>query len=340
MDEVHHSEHIPKWKKDEIEDIKSKINEYPVVGLIGIHGLPSKQFQQMRQSLRDSVHIKVSKNTLIRRAIEESSDEVKSLEKYIDQETGLIFSNTNSFKIFKLLNSSKTPAPIKGGMISPKDIIVEKGPTSFPPGPIVGELQTAGIPAGIEGGKVVIRETKVVAKEGTVVSQKLAVMLARLEIFPLELGLELRVTLEDGTVLEGSDLSIDEALYTQNFISAAKQAFNLSVNAAYPTSTTIQALVAKAVSESRNLAVNGVIFSPDVMDILMYKAQSEMLALASVLSEEALDDDMKGLLGAQAAARKPATEEKAAPTDKEAEEETAEEVTEEDAAGGLGALFG
>lgn len=339
MDDVHHSEHIPRWKKNEIEDIKAKINEYSVVGLIGIHGLPSKQFQQMRSNLRDSVHIKVSKNTLIRRAMEESSDGIKSLEKYIDQETGLIFSNTNSFKIFRLLNSSKTPSPIKGGMVSPKDIVVEKGPTSFPPGPIVGDLQTAGIPAGIDGGKVVIRETKVVVKEGELVSQKLAAMLSRLEIFPLELGLDLRATFEDGTVLEGSDLLIDEALYTQNFITAAKQAFNLSVNTAYPTSTTIQALISKAVSESRNLAVNGVIFDPEVMDILMFKAQSEMFALARVLSDEALDDDLKGLLGAQAKAGQPAEEEKAGPAD-EAAEETAEEVTEEDAAGGLGALFG
>ena len=340
MDEVHHSEHIPQWKKDEIEEIKAKINEYHVVGLVGIHGLPSKQFQQMRSSLRDSVHIKVCKNSLMLRALDESSDELKPLQDYIDQETGIIFSNTNSFKIFKLLNSSKTPAPIKGGMISPVDITVEKGPTSFPPGPIVGDLQTAGIPASIDGGKVVIRETKVVAKEGEVVSQKLAAMLARLEIYPLELGLNLRATFEDGTLLKGSELEIDEALYTQNFMSAAKQAFNLSVNAAYPTSTTIQALVAKAVSESRNLAVNGVIFTPGVMDTLLSKSQGEMLALASLLSEEALDDDMKGLLGAQAAASQPSAEKKVAPADEEAEEETAEEVTEEDAAGGLGALFG
>ncbi|MCL7414667.1 MAG: 50S ribosomal protein L10 [ANME-2 cluster archaeon] len=342
MDDVHHSEHIPKWKKDEIEDIKAKINEYPVVGLVGIHGLPSKQFQQMRSSLRDSVLIKVCKNTLMRRAIEESSDEVKSLEKYIDKETGLIFSQTNSFKIFKLLNSSKTPSPIKGGMISPKDIIVEKGPTAFPPGPIVGELQTAGIPASIDGGKVVIRETKVVAKEGEVVSQKLASMLTRLEIYPLELGLDLRATFEDGILLEGSELEIDEALYSQNFTAAARQAFNLAVNAAYPTSATIQILLAKAVMESRNLAVNGVIFTHGVMDTLLSKAQSEMMALASILSDEALDDDMKAKLGAQAAVTPPesGSDEETAPTEEKAEEETAEEVTEEDAAGGLGALFG
>ncbi|MCD4815854.1 MAG: 50S ribosomal protein L10, partial [Methanosarcinales archaeon] len=50
MDAEHHSMHIPQQKKDEIEDIKAKIGQYSVVGLVGIHGMPSKQFQQMRSS--------------------------------------------------------------------------------------------------------------------------------------------------------------------------------------------------------------------------------------------------------------------------------------------------
>ena len=53
----------------------------------------------------------------------------------------------------------------KAGETAPEDIVIEKGPTSFKPGPIVGELQQAGIPAAIEGGKVRIRETKTVVKE-------------------------------------------------------------------------------------------------------------------------------------------------------------------------------
>ncbi len=340
MNEEHHSMHIPKWKKDEIRDIKSNIRDYPVVGLIGIHGLPSKQFQQMRSSIRDSVLIKVSKNSLITRALDESSEDIKPLKDYLDQETGLIFSNDNSFKLFKLLESSKTPAPIKGGMKSPKDITVEKGPTTFPPGPIIGELQSAGIPAAIEGGKVVIRETKVVAKEGEVVSQKLAAMLARLEIYPLELGLVLRGTFEDGMLFDASKLAIDEGKISFDFTTAARQAFNLAVNSAYPTRTTIQALLAKAASEARNLAVNAVIYEPDVMDILLSKAQGHVMALAGLVSDEALDDDLKAKMGAQAAVSQIEVEPEEEETAEEAEEEAAEEETEETAAEGLGALFG
>jgi len=337
MEEVHHSSHIPKWKIDEIEDIKTKIREYPVIGLVGIHGLPSKQLQKMRSNIRGTVFIKVCKNTLIRRALEESADEIKPLERYIDQEMGLVFSKENSFKLYKLLESSKTPAPIKAGMEAPVDIIVEKGPTAFPPGPIVGELQTAGIPARIEGGKVVIRERKVVAKQGEVVSQKLAAMLNRLEIFPLELGLEVKATFEDGILLDASNLAIDEAQYSRNFISAVQQAFNLSVNVAYPTKTTITALLVKAVSESRNLAVNAVIYEPEIMDLLLSKGQIQMLALACLVSDEALDEDLIARLGAQVAV----SHVEAKPQEVEEVSEVAEEeVTEDDAAGGLGALFG
>lgn len=343
MNEEHHSTHIPKWKTDEIEDIKAKIKEYPVVGLVGIHGLPSKQFQQMRSSLRDSVLIKVSKNTLIRRALDESSEDIKPMEDYLDQESGLIFTESNSFKLFKLLDGSKTPAPIKGGMAAPKDITVEEGPTEFPPGPIVGEFQSAGIPAAIDGGKVVIRETKVVAKEGEVVSQKLAAMLTRLEIFPLELGINLKGTFEDGVLFDASQLKIDETLYSQNFTSAAQQAFNLSVNAAYPTKANIETLLAKAAAESRNLAVNGVIFTPGVMDTLLSKAQGQMLALASIASDDALDDDLRGVLGAQAVvsqAEVKAEEETSAGEETAEEKVEEEEESEEAAAEGLGALFG
>ena len=340
MDIEHHSMHIPKWKKDEIRDIKSNIRDYPVVGLVGIHGMPSKQFQQMRSSIRDSVLIKVSKNSLITRALNECSGDIKPLGDYLDHETGLVFSNDNSFKLFRLLESSKTPAPIKGGMKSPKDITVEKGPTNFPPGPIIGELQSAGIPAAIEGGKVVIRETKVVAKEGEVVSQNLAAMLARLDIYPLELGLVLRSTFEDGMLFDASVLAIDEGKISLDFTTAASQAFNLAVNSAYPTSTTIQALLAKAASESRNLAVNAVIYEPGVMDILMLKAQGHVLALASLVSDEALDDDLKAKIGAGTTVSPDVVEPKEEETAGEVEEEGAPEETDESVAEGLGALFG
>ena len=203
---AHHSIHIPKWKKDEIEDIKRLITSHSSVGIVGIHGIPSNQLQLMRKSLRGIADLKMCRNSLIDRALAESSDDVKQINKYVEDQTALLFTNENPFKLFKILDKGKTSAPIKAGAVSPKDIVVEKGPTSFPPGPIVGELTGAGIAAGIEGGKVVIRQTKTVAKKGDVVDAKLASILSRLEIHPMELGLDLRAVYENGMIYESKYL--------------------------------------------------------------------------------------------------------------------------------------
>src|SRR3989304_9696860 len=243
---THQSVHIPQWKKDEIEDIKKMINSYSSVGIVGVHGIPSNQLQVMRKNLRGLANIKMCRNSLVYRALDESSDNVKQISKYVDDQTALLFTNENPFKLYKILQHGKTSAPIKGGGIAPKDIVVQKGPTSFPPGPIVGELQGSGIPAGIEGGKVVIRETKTVARAGDVVNAKLASILSRLDIHPVELGLDLRAVYEKGMIYESKLLAVDETVYKNNITLAAQQAFNLSINAAYPAKATISTLLTKA----------------------------------------------------------------------------------------------
>ncbi|MCD4807039.1 MAG: 50S ribosomal protein L10 [Methanococcoides sp.] len=338
MGELHHSEHIPQWKKDEIEEIKSLIESYPLFGVIGIEGIPAKQLQSMRRDLKDFAVLKVCRNTLTRRALDQSSDDVKKMDDYVDVQTALIFTKQNPFKLYKLLEKSKTPSPIKAGMVATSDIIVEAGPTSFPPGPILGDMQGAGIPASIDGGKVVIKETKAVAKAGEVVSQKLAAMLTRLEIYPLEVGLDLRAVLEEGSIFTPDVLAIDEEQVFSNFVQAAQQAFNMSVNAAYPTAMNINTLLAKAASDSRNVAVNAIVYEPGIMDILLGKAYSKMMAIASAASsnDDALDDELKEALGAASSAAAGAAVEEVV----EEQEEVKEEEEESDMASGLGALFG
>jgi large subunit ribosomal protein L10 len=340
MEEDHHSSHIPQWKKDEVEDIKKLIKQYPIFGVIGIGGIPAKQLQKMRRDLKDKAVLKVSRNTLIRRALDESGD-VKEMDEYVDVQTALVFTEQNPFKLYKTLEKSKSPSPIKAGAIAPRDIIVEKGPTSFPPGPILGDMQAAGIPAAIDKGKVVIKETKAVAKEGEAVSQKLASMLTRLEIYPMEVGLDLKAAFENGLVFTPDVLAIDEDKYFSDIVLATQQAFNMSVFAAYPTADNIKTLIAKAATESRNLGVNAVVLEPGVIDALLGKAQSQMFSVAAAASannEEAVDDELKEALGAAASAVAVATETVEAVEEKEEEQE--EESTEEDGMAGLGALFG
>lgn len=298
---VHHSIHIPKWKLDEVEEIKKLITSYSSVGIVGVHGIPSSQLQLMRKNLRGKADVKMCRNNLIFRALEGSSDTIKPVSKYVVDQTALLFTNENPFKLHKMLEKGKTAAPIKSGGIAPKDIVVQKGPTSFPPGPIVGELQGSGIPAGIEGGKVVIRETKTVARAGDVVNAKLASILSRLEIHPVELGLELRAVYENGMIYESKLLAVDETKYRSDITLAVQQAFNLSINSAYPTKATITTLIAKAASQSRNLAINAEIIMPEIIDVLLAKANAQMLSvakLASAKDTKAVSEKLKDKLAA------------------------------------------
>ncbi|MCZ7356564.1 MAG: 50S ribosomal protein L10 [Candidatus Methanoperedens sp.] len=336
----HHSIHIPQWKKDEVETIKKLLTNYSSTGIVGVHGIPSSQLQIMRKNLRGMADIKMCRNSLIFRALDESADNIKQIEKYVDSQTALLFTNENPFKLYKILQKGKTEAPIKAGGIAPKDIIVQKGPTSFPPGPIVGELQGAGIPAGIEGGKVVIRETKTVARQGDVVDAKLASILSRLGIRPVELGLDLRAVYEKGMVYESILLAVDETKYRSDLTLAVQRAFNLSINSAYPAKATISTLLTKAASQSRNLAINAEIIMPDIIDVLLAKGNLQMLSLAKIASVKdanAVSARLKEKLAA--APREEKKPEAAAP--KEAKEEKKkEEHKESDIAAGLGSLFG
>ena len=342
----HRTENIPQWKKDEIDIIKELIQSHKVFGMVGIEGILAAKIQKIRRDLKDVAVLKVSRNTLTRRALDELGESIPEMDKYLDKQTALIFTNESPFKLYKVLEQTKTPSPIKGGAIAPADIIVQKGPTSFPPGPILGELQSVGIPASIDAGKVVVKETKVVCKAGEKVSQKLATMLSKLEVYPLIVGLDLRAAYDDGTIYEPELLAIDESQYFSDVIRAAQNAFNLSVNTAYPTSATIVTLLAKAFTESKNLGVNAVVFDSGVMDTLLAKAHAQMTSVASEAADKdanAVDDELKEVLGAAASAAAASAAAKA-PEEKEEvkeeEEEEEEDTSEEDGMAGLGALFG
>ena len=164
-----YTHHLPTWKKDEVADIKKNAKQFSLIGLVDMYGIPAQQVQQIRRNLRGNAVIKVTRNTLIKHAFEDIGGDVKNLSKYISGHSAIIFTNDNPFKLFKQLEKTKTRMAAKAGDKAPEDIVIEKGPTSFKPGPIVGELQQAGIPAAIEGGKVKIRETKTVVKKGAVI---------------------------------------------------------------------------------------------------------------------------------------------------------------------------
>jgi large subunit ribosomal protein L10 len=274
---------LPDWKRDEVEDIKKNAKKYKLIGLVDMYGIPAQQVQQIRRNLRGTAVIKVTRNTLLQHAFNEIGGEAKNLVKYISGHSALIFTNDNPFKLYKQLEKTKTKMAAKPGEKAPEDIVIPGGPTSFKPGPIVGELQQAGIPAAIEGGKVKIRETKTVVRQGAVISAKLAAVLAKLDIKPMDVGLILQAAFHDGSIYEPSVLAVDETVILGQIELASRQAFNLSVNAAIPTKDTAAVILTKAVREARGLAIEADVYEKDVIDAIIGKAYRQGQAIQTLV---------------------------------------------------------
>ncbi len=316
--EIRHTAHIPEWKVKDVEELIEKISKSRVVGVVGVREIPASNLQQMRGSLRGNVEIRMVRNTIARRALEASAPEIRPLADFIEDQTALIFSNDNPFKLNSLLEKGKQPMPIKAGSRAPKDIVVEAGETTFSPGPMVGKLQAAGIPAAIKGGKVVINQRIVLAKEGEIVPAKTADILKTMEIFPRNVGLELRAACEGGLIFKSKDLSVNVDSKIAELCNASAKALSFAVEIGYTTPVTIGPMLQKAQTKARALVLEAAIPVPSMMEFILAKAAA---------NAKAVDNTARGETAPVAAA--PA-----------AKEEKEEKKDEGDTAAGLGALFG
>lgn len=273
--------HLPEWKREEVEQIKELASSHELIGLVDIYGIPAKQFQQIRRNLHGNAVVKVARNTLVAHAFNDLGGQFIDLNEKVTEHSALIFASGNPFKLFKSLEQTKTRRAAKAGEITPEDIVVSEGPTSFKPGPIVGELNSAGIPAAIDGGKVKIKQTKTVVKAGEAVSAKQADVLSKLDIKPMPVGLSLVAVCYEGEIYLPDVLAVDDEAYKAKITLAASQAFNLAVNAAVPTAcaAVTEAQIAKAVREARNLGVEAPIYEKGVIEMIIGKAYRQASAL-------------------------------------------------------------
>ena len=331
--------HVAAWKKDLVNELAQEMVSSPVVAVVDVHGIGGQQIQSMRAGLRGHAKLKMTKNNLILLAIEkaaESKPEIAGLTEAVYGQCAVVSTDINPFKLFAKLESTKTPAAAKPGEIAPFDIVVPKGPTPFGPGPIIGDLQKLGLPAAIDGGKIVVKKDTTLVKEGEPVPANVAAMLPKLEILPMVVGMDLRACYEDGVIYKKDVLDIPENYYRDMFATAAFNARALGVAIAFPAKETIVPLLQKAFREALGLSISAAIPTKENIEMLLAKADAQMLAVASA-SGYTNDAIAARLSNAAAAAPVAAAEAPAAAAEPEEEEE---EVSEEEAAAGLSALFG
>jgi large subunit ribosomal protein L10 len=281
------SAHVSQAKKDLVKLLVEEIKKYKIVGAVNVEGLPSGSLQKMRSSLRkENVKIIMTKRRLIKVALEESKKEgITNLIPYLKGMPALILTNENPFKLFKQLERSKSQAPAKGGQVAPKDVLVKAGPTPFAPGPVIGELGAVGIKAGINAGKVEIKADTVIIKAGQTFSPQLAGILARLSIFPMEIGLDLTAACEDGLIYDKSVLSVDEKAFIEKLVTGATWALNLSVEAGIYNKDNIEIFVQNSARNAMNLAVDATIYADLAMEQIVAKAERHANALSAEVNK-------------------------------------------------------
>lgn len=315
---------VATWKIKAAEELGKRMADSQTVGLVKISKIPSSQFQQMRKSLKGDVEIRVTKCSILRRACEKA--EIEGLDAHINGQVGVILADMDAFKLAKLMKTTKTEAPAKGGSISEKDITIPAGDTPFRAGPIIGDLQKVGIKAKIQGGKIIVTDDSPVVKQGEVISSDLATVLTRLGIKPVEIGLTINTAYEAGLIYAEDVLNIDEETTLANLQNAYMSSLNLAYNASIYNKETIKLFLVKAFTESMALAVDQGIVNKETVKTLLAKANMQVLSLNSLITGEPLPQ--------AAGASEQATE--------EVKEEPKEEETdsEEEAASGLASLFG
>ncbi len=178
-------------KEKQVKELINEIKKAKTLMIVSIKGLPSKQFQSAKKSIREYASVKVAKKNIMNRSIKGIGKEsILALDKYINENCAFVISDLDGYELAGILNKKRTPIAAKAGQLAPIDIEVKEGPTELVAGPAISELGALGIQIAVENGKISIKKNKVVVKEGVEIKDNVASILQKLHIQPFTVGLE------------------------------------------------------------------------------------------------------------------------------------------------------
>ncbi|MEM3696595.1 MAG: 50S ribosomal protein L10 [Candidatus Bathyarchaeia archaeon] len=279
------SQQVLQEKIGEVEEIAQLIKRYKAIGVASLQKVRASQLQEFKKNLSDKVYMRVIKNTLMRKVIEKCKEKpnIEKLTEHLAGSNIFLFTNLNPFKLALILEKGKVRTTAKAGDIAAFDIIVPAGNTGQPPGPIISQLNAVGLPTRIEAGSVWVSKDTLVARKGDVIDERLASVLSKLGIKPVEAGLSIRVIYDDGFIITQEQLKIDIKEIQQTIQKAQADAFALSISCAYPTPENTVTLLQLAHQEAYALSINAAIPTKNTIVDLIRKAHMEMLSLSSRL---------------------------------------------------------
>jgi large subunit ribosomal protein L10 len=237
----------------------------------------------IRKKFRNDIKIRVIKNRVAQRSFQKLNNrsDLEYLSKELEGQCALLFTNISPFKLNLIFDKNKVFLPAKGGDIATKDITVPAGNTGISPGPVLSEFKEANVVTKIDQGTIWVSKDTVVARSGSIISQKLASLMSKLNIKPIEAGISVSLAIAEGMVLKENDLRINLDEYRDELSSSFHAAISLAIESSYPNTETIAYLIGKANQNAMALATQSGYLSPDTVQIILAKANANSQIIAN-----------------------------------------------------------
>jgi large subunit ribosomal protein L10 len=280
--------HVASWKKEIFQKLAELIEKYPVVAIADLQKVRSSQIQEIRKKLRGQAEVLVAKNTILKKAasaIGEKKPHISDFAEGIAGSSLLLFTGMNPYALILFLNRNKVRVPAKGGDTATSEIMIPAGNTGLQPGPVISEFGEVKVVTRIEGGSIWVAKDTVVAERGDTISPKLASLLSKLGMKPMEAGLSIVRAFDAGMVLNLDDLVFDLDSYKSDLEEACRDAIALSVETEYVLPETAPMIIGSAYREALYLANEIEYPTSENVGDLVKQAYSEMRLLSDAAAK-------------------------------------------------------
>ena len=274
-------------KKKVVEELASLLKDYRNVIIINSQRLRANLLNDMRLIFRERVLFRYVKPNLLRKAAEKIGDSalVDFARKHSSGPIILALTDEDPFKIANEFRRNSMELKAKAGDIAQSDIVVEPMNTGLPPGPVIAELNEAGLPTRIETGSVWITKRTVAAKAGDLISSRKAAALSKIGLKPIRLYLSPKAALYDGVEIEESVLKVEPSEICDELTRAVQEELIVSLEISYISEKTLPILISKAAMSALNLAIAIDYPTEEAIKPLIEKAQLEASALQSIMEK-------------------------------------------------------
>jgi len=252
----------------------------------------ASQLLPLRKKLQGEVEIVSIKDKIAKKAIEKLDiPGIKKLKEKLTGQCLFMFTNMSPFKLNVLLGKNKIMLAARGGDIAGVDVVVPPKNTGIAPGPMLTEFKENKIPTKIDQGTIWILKETTPVKKGEVVSTRLAALLGKLDIKPIEAGISLNSALSESVLFAEEELAVDVEKFREKLIQAAQEAKSLSIEIAYITPDNAEQLISKASQSARSLSIESGFLTDETNEQILQKAHAQAQNVSSKLPAEATTDD-------------------------------------------------